>query len=86
MKKTFALLLSLTLLLGSISAFAQNTDESVKAKVLTDKEALLSDKEALDIGFTLCVSRDLRLPKTGENGSFITWKSSKESFIACFFI
>ena len=33
---------------------------------ISDEEALYADKEALSIGFTKCVSRDLILPTEGK--------------------
>lgn len=55
-------------------------NEAVKYE-LSDEEALEADKEALTIGFTKCVSRDLVFPAEGENGSVITWRSSHPEII-----
>lgn len=76
--KFLACFLCFTLILGTSSVFAEEVKEegNEKEEVLTDAEIVRLDKEALDIGFILCVSRDLKLPIVGENGSAISWQST----------
>lgn len=85
LKKLLACISIVTLLIGSVSALPVSAEEqTVKSEstdVLTDKEAVEADKQALNIGFTECVSRDLQLPNRGENGSRIIWESSHPQII-----
>ena len=121
-KKWIALLLCASILIGNVSAWAEEealeeieeteeteetkdfeesedmnymekeeeaseSEEEVKTEaseenIKADKDAVAADKKALDIGFTRCVSRDLRFPTEGKNGTQISWKSSKPEVIS----
>ncbi|MBR2884312.1 MAG: hypothetical protein IKB93_05910 [Clostridia bacterium] len=82
LKRIISVMLCLLFAFSYMTSFAADEYAEERAvKVLSDKEAVLTDKEALDLGFILCVSRDLNLPLSGENGSQITWKSSHPKII-----
>lgn len=83
-RKWLALCLAVILSFGSVQiTFAENeVAETEETVILTGIEALKADKADLDLGFTLCVSRDLVFPKEGEHGSKISWKSSRPDIIS----
>ncbi len=51
-------------------------------KALTDSQAVLADKTALDLGDTSRVTSNLTLPTAGAQGSVISWASSHPAVIS----
>lgn len=81
--RILAFVLSICLAFGNLSVFAEVDASSVIGEdVLTDEEAVRADLNKLNLGFTLCVSRDLPFIKEGENGSKITWESERPDIIS----
>ena len=79
-KNISALFLIFAFLTSSMPILPFAAGEALQSQ-MSDEEALYADKEALSIGFTKCVSRDLILPTEGKNGSSISWRSSHPEII-----
>ena len=79
-KNISALFLVFAFLTSSMPILPFAAGEALQSQ-MSDEEALYADKEALSIGFTKCVSRDLVLPTEGKNGSGISWRSSHPEII-----
>ena len=80
-KNISALFLIFAFLTSSMPILPFAEEGEVLQSQISDEEALYADKEALSIGFTKCVSRDLILPTEGKNGSSISWRSSHPEII-----
>jgi hypothetical protein len=61
---------------------ALSTDEVHEIGAIPDSERVATDTAALDLGDTSAVTENLTLPATGENGTDISWTSTRPDVVS----